>query len=634
MFQSKYFASALAAAAVVSASAAPAYAYVQPIWLEVNQSYYMPQTSAIKRVAVTNPKIADVKVINNHAINIVALASGSTSLTVWNVNGMRQEFTVSVSPADSNLAALIQKAIGLPNVKVEKIGDKILLRGTVMNQRERDTAVKIASLYLGQVSNDEGKNNRASSGGKSRLQDDDDKSLINSDIQRNDRNYSDDNVINLLELENPDQINIEAEVIEINSDAARDLGIEYGSDLSNPGIFTFADTKHSYSGSNSRGASYDNSNISSANSSISGSSSITGTHSGGHSSNYTGSHSSSGGNGFSSSYQNGSDGLKYSDEYHSNGEHSYSHSYSANGSRSDSVTGSMTGSSNSAITGSMTGSSKNYGESSSVFSSSGAIRQKGSHWYTRNWLYTHFSELNLKVHALIEQGKGRIISQPNVTTMGGKTAGILIGGKVPYPVSNGDNSTSVDYQNYGVELDLIRPEVDRDGNVTSRLYASVSRLDWANAVMVNGYSMPGLATRSAETMINIPSGMTMAIGGLMNSSDVDSVSGVPVLSKIPVLGDLFKHHNKTREKTEIMILITPRVVNETTTAQMSKEMHRAYADTWHEDQAKYRINLNDTKDIDHPEDPPAVKQAKEKKAAEQAKKKQAKAKSVQEAQQK
>ena len=119
MFQMKYFASALAAAAVVSASAAPAYAYVQPIWLEVNQSYYMPQTSAIKRVAVTNPKIADVKVINNHAINIVALASGSTSLTVWNANGMRQEFTVSVSPADSNLAAVIQKAIGLPNVKGE-----------------------------------------------------------------------------------------------------------------------------------------------------------------------------------------------------------------------------------------------------------------------------------------------------------------------------------------------------------------------------------------------------------------------------------------------------------------------------------------------------------------------------------
>ena len=65
MFQMKYFASALAAAAVMSVSAAPAYAYVQPIWLEVNQSYYMPQASAIKRVAVTNPKIADVKVINN-----------------------------------------------------------------------------------------------------------------------------------------------------------------------------------------------------------------------------------------------------------------------------------------------------------------------------------------------------------------------------------------------------------------------------------------------------------------------------------------------------------------------------------------------------------------------------------------
>lgn len=465
MFQMKYFASALAAAAVVSASATPAYAYVQPIWLEVNQSYYMPQTSAIKRVAVTNPKIADVKVINNHAINIVALASGSTSLTVWNANGMRQEFTVSVSPADSNLAAWIQKAIGLPNVKVEKIGDKILLRGTVMNQRERDTAVKIASLYLDQVSAGSGQNNTISANSANNRQNDGNKdSLINSNIARDDDDYSNDRIINLLELENPDQINLEAEVIELSTDDAKKLGIEYGEDTSSPGTYSF-----------------------------------------------------------------------------------------------------KTGTVN---------------------------RDKGSKWYSKNWLYTHFSDIGAKVHALLEDGKGRIISQPNITTMSGKTAGILIGGKVPYPVSNGDNSTSVQYENYGIELDMLKPEVDKDGNVTSRLYASVSRLDWSNAVTVNGFNMPGIATRSAETMVNIPSGMTMAIGGLMNSDDSDSVSSVPVLGKIPVLGELFKYHNKTKQKTEILILITPRVVNETTPAKMTKPMAKTYMDARKEDQSMYRVDLN------------------------------------------
>ena len=454
MFKGQYFASALAAATVM-ATAAPAYAYVQPIYLEVNQSYYLPQNSMITRVAVTNPKIADVSVINKHALNIVALASGSTSLTVWTANGMRQEFTIGVSPADTNLAALIQHAINLPKVKVEKVGNKLLLRGKVMNQRERDMAVKIASMYLGQAGG------KSSNGTDSNNNKD---SLINGSIARDDDDYSDDNVINLLDIENPDQINLEAEVIELSTDDAKKLGIEYGEDTETPGVYSF-----------------------------------------------------------------------------------------------------KTGTVN---------------------------RAKGSKWYSKNWLYTHFSDVGAKVHALIENGKGRIISQPNITTMSGKTAGILIGGKVPYPVSDGNNGTTVDYQNYGIELDLIKPEVDREGNVTSRLYASVSRLDWTNAVTVNGYNMPGIATRSAETMVNIPSGMTMAIGGLMNSDDTDSASSVPLLGKIPVIGELFKYHNKTKEKTEILILITPRVVNETTSVKMSQEMQKSYLEVKQADKAKVQVDLN------------------------------------------
>lgn len=486
MFNKKYFASALTTAAVVAVSTLPAYAYVQPIWLEVNQSYYMPQQSRITRVAVTNPKIADVSVINKYAINIVALASGSTSMTVWTANGMRQEFSVSVSPVDSNLAMFIQRAIDLPNVRVEKIGSKILLRGTVTNQRERDTAIKIASMYIEKTKTQEGQNNEYSFESRSftkvSSKADDSETLLNGKFKRDDDDYSDDNVICLLELENPDQINFEAEVIELNSDDAQKLGIEYGEDTSSPGVYNF-----------------------------------------------------------------------------------------------------KTGTVN---------------------------RKKGTQWYSKNWLYTHFSDIGAKVHALLENGKGRVISQPNITTMSGKTAGILIGGRVPYPVSNGDNSTSVQYEDYGIALDMLKPEVDKDGNVTSRLFASVSRLDWSNAVTVNGFNMPGIATRSAETVVNIPSGMTMAIGGLMNSDDSDTVSSVPLLGKIPVLGELFKYHNKTKQKTEIIILITPRVVNETTPVNMHKEMYQAYKDKRQEDQSIYKVDLNHQEQAESPVKDKAVKQSK------------------------
>lgn len=512
-------------------AAAPAYAYVQPIWLEVNQSYYMPQNSRITRVAVTNPKIADVNVINKNAINIIALASGSTSLTVWTANGMRQEFMVSVSPKDTGLASLIQKAIDLPGVKVEKVGDKVLLRGTVANLREKEMAGKIAALYLGERTGSEGQATSSSSSvgsmSKTKTSNDDDRSLFeNGDIKVDDEEWSNDKVINLLEMTNPDQINIETQVVEIRNEDAKHLGVEYGSDttVSNPGTW--------YAGYTGRDVTREK---------------VTST---------------------------SSDGTVKTSEV-----------------------------------------SEHYD----------TIRNKGSHWFSTNWLYTHFSQINAKIHALVSEGKARIISRPNITTMSGKTAGILIGGKIPYPKSNGSNGgTSVDYENYGIELDLVKPEVDKDGNVTSRLYASVSRLDWSNAVTVDGFNMPGIASRTAETMVNVPSGMTMAIGGLMNSDEADSVSGVPLLSKIPLLGQLFKYHYKTKDKTELLVLITPRVVNETTPVAMDSSMKKAYRDMRQEDQMRERVNLN--------EPVPPVEQTKPKQSAAKAKPEPPKAKKTVKAQ--
>ncbi len=138
----------LLAASVAIAAEAPAYAAQQPIWLEVNQSYYLNTGGQITRVAVANPKIADVNILGASALNVVAFGAGTTTLTVWTSDGIRQEFQVVVSSSDSGLAALIQKTIGLPGVRVDKIGDKIILTGTVQNQRERDRAVQIASMFV------------------------------------------------------------------------------------------------------------------------------------------------------------------------------------------------------------------------------------------------------------------------------------------------------------------------------------------------------------------------------------------------------------------------------------------------------------------------------------------------------
>ena len=465
---------ALGAAVIAAVSQAPAYAYVQPIYLEMNQSYYLPQGSAIKRVAVTNPEIADVAVVDKRALNVIGKKTGSTSLTVWTADGMRQDFRICVSGVDSGLAETIRKAIGLPKVKVEVVGGKVLLTGTVQNQKEKTLAYRVASLYAG------------GNGGEDKALE---RTLLGEDAQVNDSIDGDDKVINLLEMINPDQINIEAEIIEINSNDAKKIGMEYGSD---------------------------------------------------------------------SAVSEDNVGTWYAGE------------------------------------------------------TAGKMRDAGSHWYTRNWLYTHFSDINAKIHTLVEQGHARVISRPNITTMSSKSAGINIGGEIPYPQVDTNGNVTVQYEPYGIFLNLINPEVDSSGNVTSRLFAEVSRLDKTNGVAVNGSVWPAKATRKAETMVNIPSGMTMVIGGLLDSDDTKTITKIPLLGDIPLLGELFKYHNDSKQKSEIMILITPRVVNETTPVAMSQKMKDAYAEDKQEQAKLPKVDVND------PDLKSSKQEKKEKKAKEAA----------------
>lgn len=495
---------ASAIAAAVLMAPAPACAQYTPVAIDLNQSYYLNTGRSITRVAIANPKIADVSLVDRSSLNIIGISPGTTTLNVWASNGYRYEYRVTVSNQDSGLAKIVQEAIDLPGVRVQMIGGKILLRGAVKNQYERDLAYKIAKLYAGTggssgtASSGKSQSSSSSSGGSS-LQSLG-SSLGSSDDARGD---IDDSVVNMLEMTNPDQINIEAMFVELSSNDARKLGINYTSqDMSDTGS---------------------NSGITMNNA-----------------------------------------GTFYAGE------------------------------------------------------SYGSQRSGGSHWYNRNWLFTHFSKINAEIHALIENGKARVVSRPNVTTMSGKDAKILIGGEIPYESSNGFGSTTTEYKEYGIGLDLKAPTVDQDGNITTELETQVSRLDWNNAVTKDGYRMPGIATRSAYTTVNIPSGMTMVIGGLLNSDDAKTIQKVPLLGSIPLIGELFKYHNNSHTRTEIVVLITPRIVSEETPARMSADMEDTYNDSRREDRSMKQVDLNG--DIPEKSNEQLAKEAK---AAEKAAKKNA-----------
>lgn len=549
----------MTAALTAIVAAAPAYAYVQPIWLEANQSYYMPQQSNILRVAVTNPKIADINIVNKRAINIIALTPGSTSLTVWTVDGMRQEFVVNVSPADSGTARMIEKAIALPHVTVQKVGDRILLRGTVQNQYEKELAYRIASLFVNQAQ--EHQKTRSINMG---VQGSGESQSVSNAVEAESVGLaSSDQVINLLEMVNPDQINIEAMVLEIRTTDAEQLGAQYAS---------LDPTQSSDAGiSSTHTITRGNTNTSSQNYSSGGS--------------WTGEHqtvasvtNTSGKTDASSTSQTTTQTFA--------GNQSVSQAGAQDGNDSDTYT---------YVNKHSTSNVNVAGIGQFFFGESyGPQRSKGSHWYSRNWLFTHFSQINVQLQALVTSGRARVISRPNITTMSGRTASILVGGEIPYPTKTGDSSNvSIEYKPYGIQLDLLQPQVDRYGNITSELQATVSSLDWSNSVTANGFKMPGLSTKKAVTTVNIPSGMTMAIGGLLNSEDSKSTSKVPILGDIPIIGELFKSHNNSHEDTEIMVLITPRVVNATNTVTMGPTMSQAYEEIQKSDRSRKKVNLND-----------------------------------------
>lgn len=420
-----------------------------PVNVSLNSSKYM-QAPKITRIAIGNPEIADVQMLSARDYLLIGKKAGSTSLIVWSANGVREEYSVYVSGDDQGMASAIQQAIGYPGITAQMMNGKVLLRGTVKNQYEHDTAIKIAQLYLG-------------SGGGSTSS-----ATTASGTNGSQGSATDENIIDLLEMSHPSQIRLEAQLIEINTDDEKNLGIQYWS----PTL----------------------------------------------------------------------------------------------------------GNSSSGIT---------PGASGLVYVGEDMYNKRGSF----GWIGSHLSTIDASLHALVTNGKARILSRPSITTMSGKTANILIGGRIPIPTSAGDGEISIDWREYGIRLN-IEPVVDGENKITSKVHAEVSTLDYGHAVVENNFSIPALASREADAVINVRSGATMAIGGLLNSEDSKTISKIPLLGDLPIIGQFFRHTSKTRDNRELLILITPTLVSEDTEQPMSQQMKQGYEVSQRYARNRENVNLN------------------------------------------
>ena len=169
--------------------------------------------------------------------------------------------------------------------------------------------------------------------------------------------------------------------------------------------------------------------------------------------------------------------------------------------------------------------------------------------------------------ALAQDGLVRVLAEPNLTVMSGRKASFLVGGQFPVPIPSGTNSgVSITYKNFGVSLNF-RPTVFSDGRISIHVAPEVSELSQQNAVTVpagNGsnatFVIPSLTVSRAETTVQLGSGQSFAIGGLLQDTINDGATGIPNASNIPILGALFRNDQFTRSQTELVIIVTPLIV--------------------------------------------------------------------------
>ncbi|MCO6438328.1 MAG: type II and III secretion system protein family protein [Phycisphaerae bacterium] len=168
-------------------------------------------------------------------------------------------------------------------------------------------------------------------------------------------------------------------------------------------------------------------------------------------------------------------------------------------------------------------------------------------------------QMQLFIKAMAENSLASVLAEPNLVATSGETATFLAGGEFPIPVPQGIDQVTIQFREFGVRLNFT-PVVRSHQRIRLRVAPEVSELDFSSAVQFQGFVVPGLTARSAETTVEMGSGQTLAIAGLLNEQVRGLANRVPGIGDLPVLGALFRSVNFQRSLTELVILVTPEIV--------------------------------------------------------------------------
>jgi len=166
------------------------------------------------------------------------------------------------------------------------------------------------------------------------------------------------------------------------------------------------------------------------------------------------------------------------------------------------------------------------------------------------------SALTSQLNFLVSKGFARFLAEPTLTCRSGGSASFLAGGEVPIPIDQGNGSISVEFKQYGIILNM-SPIADPSGYIQTTVEVEVSDIDQSVAVL----GIPGFLTRKTETEMNLRDGDTMVLSGLLSDDATKSIDKLPGISKLPIIGELFKSRSFQRDETELIVLVTPALID-------------------------------------------------------------------------
>ena len=172
-------------------------------------------------------------------------------------------------------------------------------------------------------------------------------------------------------------------------------------------------------------------------------------------------------------------------------------------------------------------------------------------------------ELGATIKDLEQRNILQILAEPNLLAANGEPARFLAGGELPYPVVSGvagANTVSVQFKPFGVKLEFTGT-IQEDNSIRLKVFPEVSSLDFSNAVTINGFVLPAIATRHAETVVDLRDGQSFGIAGLLDQRTISLYSKVPGIGDIPILGLLFHSKSVNKTNSELLVIVTPSIVD-------------------------------------------------------------------------